>query len=329
MAEENRKPEAAVQLMRTPALSELPARDLKPLLEEEAVHWGRELLWDYCDVSAAVASGLERRALIGRVLHDGVRPVAYCYYMLDAGRAIVGSLFVTAALRGQGFEEELLDAVLAEAQADPLNERVECQTLFSTSTKAESRFARAGFEGRARHYLLRSLEERGGIPAHGFRVRCLRREDLPSAAHIIYCSHKGSLDAALNLTYATPALCRGFVDTLVLRAGCGRYDPEASFLVESEGRPIAVLLASYLSSTNGHICQVSVMPEAQCQGLGKLLVCSALETFRQQGLTTASLSVTVDNVRAYGLYEKLGFRLRKEFSAHAWARPPARILLPS
>jgi ribosomal protein S18 acetylase RimI-like enzyme len=54
----------------------------------------------------------------------------------------------------------------------------------------------------------------------------------------------------------------------------------------------------------------------------------ALEAFRLQGLATASLSVTVDNLHAYRLYHRLGFRLKKEFAAHAWVRPPARIELP-
>ena len=36
-----------------------------------------------------------------------------------------------------------------------------------------------------------------------------------------------------------------------------------------------------------------------------------------------------DNHRAYRLYRTLGFRLRKEFAAHAWVRPPARIELPA
>ena len=44
-----------------------------------------------------------------------------------------------------------------------------------------------------------------------------------------------SVDAALNLTYATPSHCRSFVETLVLRAGCGRFDPEASFVAEWAG----------------------------------------------------------------------------------------------
>jgi ribosomal protein S18 acetylase RimI-like enzyme len=56
---------------------------------------------------------------------------------------------------------------------------------------------------------------------------------------------------------------------------------------------------------------------------------AALEGFRRSGLGTASLSVTVGNGRAYRLYERLGFGLKKACAAHAWLRPPARIDLPA
>ena len=67
----------------------------------------------------------------------------------------------------------------------------------------------------------------------------------------------------------------------------------------------------------------------ESRGLGSLLLVSSLEAMRRAGLETASLSVTVDNGRAYEIYMRLGFTLRKEFAAHAWARPPARIELPA
>lgn len=315
--------------MRTRPLSEVAARDLRPLLQEECAHWARELLWDFADVSSAVASGLERRALTGFVLQEAARPAAYCYYMLDGGRAIVGSLFAGEGFRGRGLEESLLDQVLAEAQSHPRNDRVECQTLFSTTSAADARFVRAGFYSRGRHYLVRPLSAPVSQSRHPFKVRPFRRDDLTAAAHIVHRSHQGSLDAALNLTYASPAHCRGFVETLVLRAGCGRFDPDASFMVEGRDGPTGVLLASHLSRSNGHICQVSVLPEAQSRGLGEVLMTAALASFRRQGLQTASLSVTVDNQRAYRLYERLGFHLRKQFAAHAWVRPPARIELPA
>jgi ribosomal protein S18 acetylase RimI-like enzyme len=310
-------------------LSEVSTRELRPLLEEESDHWAGELLWDYRDVSSAVASGVERRALTGFILQDGLRVMAYCYSMIDAGRAIVGSVFAANGFRGQGLEERLVEAVIHDAQRHPHNERVECQTLFSTAPAADQRFIRAGFSSRVRHYLVRPLKAPVEVPANRWVLRPLRREDLAVAAQIIHRSHVGSLDAALNLTYATPTFCRGFVETLVLRAGCGRFDPDASFIAESPGGGAGVLLASHLSKSNGHVCQVSVSPDAQGQGVGRALMAAALRSFREQGLETASLSVTLDNHAAYSLYLSLGFHLRKEFAAQAWVRPPARIPLPA
>lgn len=315
--------------MRVRPLSELSVRLLRPLLDEETAHWGGELLWDYGDVSAAVASGLERRSLTGRVLEDATRPVAYCYYLFDSGRAIVGSLFASAGFRAQGIEENLLDGVLAEAQAQPGNERIECQTLFSTAPGADRRFACAGFESRPRHYLVRALDELPPQAPGPYRLRAVRRDDAGLVARIIHASHQGSLDAALNLTYATAESCRSFVETLMLRAGCGQFDAEASFLAEGREGAVGVLLASRLSRSNGHVCQVSVLPDCQERGLGTVLMLASLQGLRGRGLTTASLSVTVGNDRACRLYARLGFRLRKEFAAHAWVRPPARIRLPA
>ena len=315
--------------MRTPPLSAFNARDLAPLLDEAAAHWKSELYWDYSEVSAAVRAGLDRRSLLGRAAVADGDLIGYCYFIQESGRAVVGSLYAADGRRERGCEEALLKAVLQDALSDGENSRVECQTLFSTSRKADERFARAGFESRRRHYLVRPLDGAVAVPRHALKLRPVRREDLGAAAQIIHRSHQGSLDAALNMTYATPALCRSFVETLVLRAGCGRFDPEASLLAESGDGPVGVLLASQLSATNGHICQVSVLRSEQSRGLGTLLVTSALAAFRRQGLTSASLSVTLDNHRAYRLYRTLGFRLRKEFAAHAWVRPPARIELPA
>jgi ribosomal protein S18 acetylase RimI-like enzyme len=315
--------------LRSRPLSEATPRELRALLDEEVEFWGRELSWDFSEVSAAVASGLDRGSLAGQLVEAGDRPVAYCYYMADGGRAVVGSLFASESVRGRGLEEGLLDAVLAESKSQAATDRIECQTLFCTTPAADDRFRAAGFTSRPRHYLMRSLVDLPEPDAPSSRLRPVRREDLDVVARIIHRSHLGSLDAALNLTYATPAQCRAFVETLVLRSGCGRFDPEASAIAERGKEVLGVLLASRLSRTNGHICQVSVDPQAQGHGLGAQLVSACLRSLTRQGLHTASLSVTVGNRRAYPLYERLGFRLHREFAAHAWVRPPARVEIPA
>jgi len=316
--------------LRTRLLREAEPRELRPLLDEEAALWYSELGWDFDDVRAAVSGGIERRNLPGRVVADGSRAVAYCYYMVDPARVIVGSIFATRALRGQGLEEELVDAVIEDARAERGSGRVECQTLFCTARSADARFESQGFASRPRHYMRRELTapvpEPGPLPS-GIALRPLKREDLNAAAEIIYKSHQHSVDAALNMTYATPATCRAFVETLVVRSGCGQFDSEASRFACGPRGPLGVVIASRLSRTNGHVCQVSVTPGAQENGLGVGLVSRALAAFREQGLVSVTLSVTASNERAHRIYERLGFSVQRAFAAHAWARPPAGIEL--
>jgi ribosomal protein S18 acetylase RimI-like enzyme len=318
--------------VRAKPLRDASIRELRALLDEEAAHWEAELHWDFSAVRRAVAGGIERGTLGGRVAHDGARAVAYSYYLVDVGRVILGSIFVSREHRGRGLEEDLVDAVIADARSERGRGRIECQTLFCTGRGADPRFSVAGFTSRPRDYMLldlrRDLPLADPVLPAGFRLRPVKREDLHVTAEIVYRSHVDTVDAALNLTYATPAACRGFVDTLVLRAGCGRFDAEASRIVDGPKGPVGVLIASRLARANGHVCQVSLVPEAQGKGLGLGLMVTALRAFDRQGLATATLSVTVDNARAHRLYTRLGFRTRREFAAHAWQRPPARIELP-
>lgn len=316
--------------LRTRSLSEVSASRLRALLDEEARHWLTTLHWDYSEVAAAVLSGLQRGTVFGRAMDDGGDALAYGYSIADGSRVVIGGLFATARLRGQGLEEILLDGLVEDARRDPEVMRVEAQTLFCTGEAADARLVRAGFVSRPRHYVVRDLDAPlpiapgGGLGAG--HMRTVRRDDLPAVAELIWRSHEGSLDARLNSTYATAASTRGFVDTIVLRNGCGRFDPDASRIAETgSGRIAGVLLASRLSIENGHVCQVSVAPDAQGQGLGRAMLLWSMDAFRKAGLSQTSLSVTVGNERARELYARLGFVPRRTFAAHAWARPPLRI----
>lgn len=311
------------------SLTRLP-RDpslLRPLIDEESGTWAKELSWDYAEVGRALLTGLENGSVRAFGIDEGGRVVAYGYYLVDGRRAVIGSLFSSSSHRGRGYEAALADALIADARTGSFSRRIECQTLFVSDPEVDERFAARDFASRERHYLCRALEAPVDVPATKTSLRTLRLGDLSVAATVIHASHVGSVDAAMNTTYKTEADCRSFLETLMLRSGCGTFDPEASVVAEGTRGPIGILLASRLSSDNGHICQVSVLPEAQSSGLGRTLVCRALEAFRTRGLRQATLSVTMANMPAYGLYRSLGFAPRRMFHAHAWVAPPERIHL--
>src|SRR5512138_1892727 len=172
-------------MLRLRSLREVHARELRVLLEEEAAHWTAELDWDYCPVSRAIADGLEGRTVFGCALQDGPRAVAYCYWLKEDSRAVVGSAFAAADARGRGLEDDLLEVVLRDAQASPGAARVEGQTLFATATSADERYRQAGFVRCERQYLVRDLrgdaeEPEGPAAGQPVRLRPLCRGDLPA-----------------------------------------------------------------------------------------------------------------------------------------------------
>ena len=68
------------------------------------------------------------------------------------------------------------------------------------------------------------------------------------------------------------------------------------------------------------IPQIAVDPSCQGKGLGNALMSRALDSMKSSGIQTVSLTVTGENRRAFDWYERLGFRIRKEFGAYVWQR---------
>jgi len=71
----------------------------------------------------------------------------------------------------------------------------------------------------------------------------------------------------------------------------------------------------------GHITQICVSPAVRGKGVGHELLRRSLTTLRDAGCRGASLTVTALNQDAVALYEKVGFRTIRKFSAYAWEWP--------
>ena len=73
-----------------------------------------------------------------------------------------------------------------------------------------------------------------------------------------------------------------------------------------------------MAPESGHITQICVSPEMRGIGLGHELLRRSLETFKEAGCLSASLTVTSENRNAVALYERVGFHTVRRFSAYAW-----------
>jgi ribosomal protein S18 acetylase RimI-like enzyme len=174
-----------------------------------------------------------------------------------------------------------------------------------------------------RQFLIGQLDElgrrleKGRAPA----VRPFRGSDLKAGAHIVHRSFVGSRDAEMSDCYRTLEGCESFIEGVLLRNGCGTYEPRASFVAVEEGAALGVVLSSRISPTIGHVVQISVDPAAQRRGIGTGLMGAAAGALRRQGFTHLSLSVTVGNTVARSWYLALGMRPIKDFNAYVWQRP--------
>ncbi len=88
-----------------------------------------------------------------------------------------------------------------------------------------------------------------------------------------------------------------------------KRDPEGILVAEQDGR-ILGFVTSWIDREAGigHIPNISLVPEARGQGLGRQLLERMLDRFRAAGLTHAKIETLVQNVVGNHLYGAVGFR---------------------
>lgn len=80
--------------------------------------------------------------------------------------------------------------------------------------------------------------------------------------------------------------------------------------------PVVAYLCLWLIADEVHVTNFAVHPDYRCRGIGRELMGTLLERYRQEGATRAALEVRPSNHRARRLYEAFGFRqvgLRKGY----------------
>jgi ribosomal protein S18 acetylase RimI-like enzyme len=154
----------------------------------------------------------------------------------------------------------------------------------------------------------------------GLRIEPWTDRAFESAARLIHLAYANHVDGEINDQYRSEAGGMKFLRNIVLLPGCGRFLPEASFLIRpaTGERPIGMVLTSTVAEGVGHTTQVCVMPGYQGHGIGRTLMESSIEVLRRRNYEYLSLTVTAVNRPAVELYEHLGFRTIKTFAAGVW-----------
>ncbi len=125
------------------------------------------------------------------------------------------------------------------------------------------------------------------------------------------------MDGEINDQYRTQSGALKFLKNIVVLPGCGQFLPDASFVLRPPHSTelTGLVLTSTVSPGVAHTTQICVMPGYQGHGLGRRLLDASIQALRERDYSALSLTVTAGNARACHLYESMGFRTIKSFSA--------------
>jgi ribosomal protein S18 acetylase RimI-like enzyme len=137
---------------------------------------------------------------------------------------------------------------------------------------------------------------------------------------LIASAYQGHIDSQINDQYRSPAGARRFLLNIIQYPGCGSFFQPASFVAMElgTGKLCGMSLSSLVNADVGHITQVCVSHAMRGTGVGYELIRRSLESLALHGCRKASLTVTAANTSAIMLYERMGFRQTRNFSAIVW-----------
>jgi ribosomal protein S18 acetylase RimI-like enzyme len=311
-------------LARVVELRLLRGGDLDRLLEEETQAWREALDWDFRGSANLVRRFLEIQALNGYALLINGYPAGYCYYVAEERKGLIGDLYVLKDYVSVENEERLLNAIVEGLMKTPLIRRIESQLMMLRTGPAialpQPKYVRTF----VRNFMEIERETAAGLaerrPARPVVFDSWTERKQDEAATLIASAYQGHIDSEINDQYRSPAGARRFLMNIVQFPGCGSFFQPASFVAiePGSGRLAGICLASLVQADVGHVTQVCVSKAARGTGAGYELIRRSLESLARHGCRKVTLTVTASNSEAIGLYERMGFRKTRNFSAYVW-----------
>jgi len=305
-------------------LRQATARQLEPLLLEEASHWREELHWDYRSALELIKRFLDAHALSGCVALENNAAIGYAFYVLEDYKGLIGGLYVTPGREQGPIGKRLLEELLFNMRALPQMNRIEAQ-LMPFGGPVDETLREQGFRLHTRKFMLLRLSqqtERASSINSGLRLDRWNDRYFEPCAKLIYLAYANHIDGEINDQYRSRQGALKFLKNIIHLPGCGQFLPSASFVLRHPGSDdlVAAVLTSEVAAGVGHTTQLCVQPGFQGHGLGRALMQTSSDTLRSMHYKELSLTVTAENRGAVQLYEKLGFTTIKSFTAGVWPR---------
>ena len=305
-------------------LRQLQAGDLDPLLKEETDVWRRMLDWDFQSSAGLVRRFVGLKSLNGHAMMVNRQPVGYCYFVAEERKGLVGDLFINERHCSPENETRLLSAVINSLVRYSSIRRIESQLMMMRYPRRMPPPYADHLEIHERNFMVMDLDQSLSLPpgraASKIDVLGWRERYQEDVSRLIASAYRGHVDSDINDQYRSVSGARKFLLNIIQFPGCGSFFPPASWLAwQQDTRSLCgVSLASLVSPTTGHITQLCVNPAVKGGGVGYELLRSSLRTLAEYGCHKVTLTVTSTNRDAIRLYEKVGFRTLRQFSAMVW-----------
>lgn len=304
-------------------LWQVQAQDLSEMLEEEMGTWREELNWDFRPSAELVRRFVDVHALNGYVLLIDDQVAGYCYYVCEEHKGLIGDLYVRKQFRTADNEHRLLAAVVDHLIGARYVKRIESQLVLARSLDPTLLPGASYARAYPRYFMEVDAAVGAKLPARALEEIVLdqwteRWQD--ETAHLIASAYRGHIDSEINDQYRSGAGARRFLFNIVQHPGCGKFfEPAACVAVrDNTGKLCGASLTSLVAADSGHVTQICVAPAVKGQGVGYELLRRSLGVLALSGAKTVSLTVTSANRDAVRLYERVGFRIAREFSAFVW-----------
>lgn len=321
-------------------LRHVSARQMRPLLEAEAVLWEETLRWDYRSSTELLLEYLNGRILPGFVTLEAGEVTGFCFCVHEGPKAVVGDAFCRSAfLRAPGDEGQdgtlnlLLTHLVSLLRASPGVDRIEAQLLLFPSGSLAAFFFEQGFKVFPRIFMECDLRPGANAQLSSFGRRAflapasitsqelvLRRwaaADFQTAAELIHLAYANHVDARINDQYRTLHGSLRFLHNIVRFPGCGVFEATHSWVLEERrtGTLVGLLLSSRVAEDVSHITQLCIAPSHRGQRLGAYLLGYAAHHLSRAGYAAITLTVSEENASALALYQAAGFVTRRRFDA--------------
>lgn len=303
-------------------LRRIPSRKLQPLFDEEGRRWIEELHWDYSPSLELIRNFIDSHSLLGYAAWQNGEPAGYGFYVLEDHKGLIGSLYVSSRFPQAEVARLLLREILATLRNTPHVDRVEAQ-LMPSGTDLDPVLAGENFRLYHRQFMLLGLgagKSDGAKPLAGLRLEPWSDRWAVPAGRLIRLAYENHVDGEINDQYCSEAGANRFLRNIVFLRGCGEFLSQASFVVSDPRSdvPVGLVLTSMVAPAVAHTTQICVLPGYQGRGLGRRLLEGSVDALGRLGFTNLSLTVTSANRRAVTLYERMGFRTIRRFSAGVW-----------